>query len=949
MSKTVFDLEIFKAFFDCVSAVFIGVGESSDGFDANGLIQAIAVEFFQAPQGVWYLDFTEILSVITALGSRWDQWTLTCPLRVHSWLTSLQEVFGHHSRELTQTDLGLFAAKYSLAALADLGEDFLKYQTNFVACKLFLQDEYPVRPLSLPEGEKDGFLFPSQHRWLFHRLRNAKERLRVGYNLIQFKRGCQPVSTIKRLKALAKHAKALGRLGKDKDELAPWIEQVKRAVSETLGAPRRGELERLLPPSTSSHHGYSRAEYGALPPLQNLGRPFATCENHTELTFSIFDCDCHHWLIADTEASPDLPEKGLARSACHYAALSYAVNLQERVNPIPEAKTVSFVCPKPAEDLKSQVFMQSLFSSKEEDSKCDVHTVLEPFKVRTITAGSATLGWIGRFWQQKIHKKVGEHPVFEWTHAPCSFQSIRATFGSVPPENVLVSGDYEAATDNIEVELTKAAWEACAYWLEDDPAEREVVVQVGHAMLSGQNLQYATSIKRILKDAGISAAQKDNTQVLEYIVEQLKLQGIDLCLEQEQIQGQLMGCILSFFLLCMINAATCRSAFEQHYGRAFSLREVPMRINGDDILFHAVPEVVEIWKVNALTCGLKPSLGKNFVSREFAMINSEMYRFEKRSPKFFTKPYLVPDQGHWVSKLERKRRELCTLSQVVWAQSPLGGLQPSWKGEYLVEGGYGILPSYLEPTKFLPYLNLGLLTGVGRVQEDSRVTSKFIFGDGGRTESVGARARALVKGFSKTQSKRIIERFVAVNRDVLQSTTRGWGIPEDLGGLGIPFIDNHSVEGLVVAAFLDQADPALYKSEIQRIKGVCLAPPPHVVDALDVQTKVLKSVAVKRWGTEEESRKTQLPLLVGATWLGCDLEQDGSSRCVGNAEAAYRHLVRRSVNSGVRAMTRERLQALEGKVIVYDFDLSIISQMRDWVPLIDHRLVPKGDELRWLL
>jgi len=249
---------------------------------------------------------------------------------------------------------------------------------------------------------------------------------------------------------------------------------------------------------------------------------------------------------------------------------------------------------------------------------------------------------------------------------------------------------------------------------------------------------------------------------------------------------------------------------------------------------------------------------------------------------------------------------------------------------------YIIVPPKLRPVEFLPYLNLGLLTGSGRVQSDTRQTAKFIFGDD-RTESVGSRARALVKGFSATKGKALIERFVELNNDALRSTTRAWGLPEALGGLGIPYITNHSTSGLVVAAFLDRADPATYCREMSAIKGVDLNPPPHVRHALSLITRIQKEYGTKVWGAEADAKQYELPLLVGATFLMRDLDQKEARR-TGNPEKAYLRLVRTATNSGVRKMTEERLGEIGDKVVFTKLDLRIKTLMEACIPSINHRI-----------
>jgi len=67
-------------------------------------------------------------------------------------------------------------------------------------------------------------------------------------------------------------------------------------------------------------------------------------------------------------------------------------------------------------------------------------------------------------------------------------------------------------------------------------------------------------------------------------------------------------------------------------GRRFKLRDLPMVVNGDDILFSCENDVMyENWKKITAFCGLKFSLGKNYTSKRFLVINSELYRVGRRS------------------------------------------------------------------------------------------------------------------------------------------------------------------------------------------------------------------------------------------------------------------------------------------------------------------------------
>jgi hypothetical protein len=78
---------------------------------------------------------------------------------------------------------------------------------------------------------------------------------------------------------------------------------------------------------------------------------------------------------------------------------------------------------------------------------------------------------------------------------------------------------------------------------------------------------------------------------------------------------------MSFPILCIVNAAATLVALEQSYGP-----EVRIRVNGDDIAFIANPAQYERWKEVTHFCGLDFSVGKNYTSREFVIMNSELRR-----------------------------------------------------------------------------------------------------------------------------------------------------------------------------------------------------------------------------------------------------------------------------------------------------------------------------------
>jgi hypothetical protein len=105
-----------------------------------------------------------------------------------------------------------------------------------------------------------------------------------------------------------------------------------------------------------------------------------------------------------------------------------------------------------------------------------------------------------------------------------------------------------------------------------------------------------------------------------------------------QGRGQLMGSYLSFPFLCLLNYLCFRFSIK---------RRVPLRINGDDIVFRCSEGEREVWARNVSRCGLVLSEGKTLVHPRVFTLNSCMFRASAvgpstvpffRSKAYFTAP-----------------------------------------------------------------------------------------------------------------------------------------------------------------------------------------------------------------------------------------------------------------------------------------------------------------------
>lgn len=217
----------------------------------------------------------------------------------------------------------------------------------------------------------------------------------------------------------------------------------------------------------------------------------------------------------------------------------------------------------------------------------------EPLKVRMITAAESQTKVLQPF-QQALWRYLSEQPQFCLTNgvkAPWSehesfendtlpwiyrIETMIKEIRDRSDENDLwLSGDYTAATDNFPMSVTEALIEGILSEIEHQPTKDWV--------------RWECSSHEILYPDGI----------------------VD-----RQTSGQLMGSLLSFPLLCFLNDyIVSYSGFEK-----FSYL-----INGDDVVARGSGETINKWRAQAPQVGLSLSLGKNFIDPEFCTVNSQLF------------------------------------------------------------------------------------------------------------------------------------------------------------------------------------------------------------------------------------------------------------------------------------------------------------------------------------
>lgn len=271
--------------------------------------------------------------------------------------------------------------------------------------------------------------------------------------------------------------------------------------------------------------------------------------------------------------------------------------------------------------------------------------ILEPLKVRVITKGQSAEYYRSLELQRLMHRTLISCPIFEFIGRPIDNEAFGRAFGcpdDLCEDEFYVSGDYKAATDNLDPTLSEYAWRAICrnvqIWYEGSyvTLEETPYCDLGVKALTRHMLYYA-------RDPAPSREEKQACSDSEELNRLL----YEAC---PQVWGQLMGSPMSFPILCIVNAAASLSVVRRwglhpldevlirDYSFADWLAEVPLRVNGDDIGFIANEEVYEDWKTVTAECGLQFSLGKNYTSREFLLMNSELRRPPSQRWEVSSKP-----------------------------------------------------------------------------------------------------------------------------------------------------------------------------------------------------------------------------------------------------------------------------------------------------------------------
>jgi hypothetical protein len=340
----------------------------------------------------------------------------------------------------------------------------------------------------------------------------------------------------------------------------------------------------------------------------------------------------------------------------------------------------------------------------------------EALKIRVISKGPPMTYFVLKPLQRWLWRTLHSHSsgTFRLIGEEVTEDIVNKQLGTLREGESYLSGDYKAATDNLRgwisnyivEEITRVAG------LDEDTSELFKRALTGHIIespLTGER--------------------------------------------QHQLQGQLMGSVVSFPVLCIANAAICLWTRETSVGRSLTLKTANMLVNGDDLVLRCDANAFRFWKLLAEYSGMKPSIGKCYFSREFLHINSTEF-LEKEVTYKVSERYLSPKER---------------------------------------------TPMHLEHRRFI---NLGLVFGLKRSAKGSLEEANL--SDWGSLQSLSVNANILKQTCPEEDWPRVYEYYLKLNNDKLIQTNLSWFLPEHLGGVGLPIDSKHqpSKKDLRVAAVL---------------------------------------------------------------------------------------------------------------------------------------------------
>jgi len=299
-------------------------------------------------------------------------------------------------------------------------------------------------------------------------------------------------------------------------------------------------------------------------------------------------------------------------------------------------------------DFLREVMAQSRKDLMVEALPAQIAGVVEPLKVRVISKGPSAPYYLSKFLQRELWSKLKQLPCFSLIAQPISSTHICdvASNPVLTGEGSLeyFSVDYSAATDGLSAKLSE-----------------HILARI---MLGSRASQWDMWSKVLKPHLCHYKAARDP-----------KLTPV------QQRNGQLMGSILSFPILCLANLGLYLWVIEQDT-RSLSEKLKGVLINGDDMLYRAPHGLWDRHVSLGQRVGLIMTPGKAYSHERFAGMNSQCY--DVSSYIDVPTPVRIPFLNTGLYQVQKKVMRTATIDDEDAAEA-----NPISVFDAFVQGGWG--------------------------------------------------------------------------------------------------------------------------------------------------------------------------------------------------------------------------------------------------------------------
>jgi len=220
-----------------------------------------------------------------------------------------------------------------------------------------------------------------------------------------------------------------------------------------------------------------------------------------------------------------------------------------------------------------------------DNGACRIGTAKTKGKMRVVTMQSARVKRLLR----PVHDAAYSHLSLQpWlVRGTVTSEHFSSLVQDMLPGESLISGDYEASTDNLHADAVYAVIDVLAESLPDDLAQ-------------------------VLRESFSSVYVEDSSGGRSRVV-----------------RGSMMGNLLSFVVLCLLNKIMLDRARQIVEGCGPTYRRA--LINGDDACFPGGPGLYKEWLVQVSLVGFVINVDKSMVSRDYGELNSTFYSVNRGS------------------------------------------------------------------------------------------------------------------------------------------------------------------------------------------------------------------------------------------------------------------------------------------------------------------------------